>query len=73
VAKTTGKEAAEVSEERNGVRGFFRNTASFLLGGIVGASAAVAARRRGRRRRIPDGLTAFEDAPCHREASERRR
>jgi len=62
-----------MSEERDGERGFFRNTASFLLGGLVGASAALAARRRGRRRRVPDGLAAFEDAPCHREARERRR
>ena len=73
MAKAARKEDAEVSEERNGVRGFFRNAGSFLLGGIVGASAAVAARRRGRRRRAPEGLTAFEDAPCHREAAERRR
>jgi hypothetical protein len=73
VAKATGKEGAEVSEERNGVRGFFRNAGSFVLGGIVGASAALAARRRRRQRQTPDGLSAFEDAPCHREAAERRR
>ena len=42
---------------------------SFVLGGLVGASAAVAAgRRRPRRRRpTPIGLAAFEDAPCYRE------
>ena len=48
---------------------------SFVLGGIVGASAAVAA---GRRRRpkarplhSPAGLAAFERAPCYRELAER--
>ena len=50
---------------------------SFVLGGLVGASAAVAAgRRRPRRRRpTPIGLAAFEDAPCYRElvAEEERR
>ena len=49
---------------------------SFVLGGLVGASAALAtARRRGaatRRRRdttleTPAGLAAFESAPCFRE------
>jgi hypothetical protein len=48
---------------------------SFLLGGIVGASAVVAARRRRRRvmrrRRTPAGLAAFEGAPCYRELVER--
>lgn len=48
---------------------------SFLLGGIVGASAVVAARRRRRhvlrRRRAPSGLAAFEGAPCYRELVER--
>jgi hypothetical protein len=47
---------------------------SFLLGGIVGASAVVAARRRrrivARRRRAPAGLAAFEGAPCYRELVE---
>jgi hypothetical protein len=62
-----------VSDDRGGARGFFRNASSFVLGGVLGASAALAARRRGRRRRTPEGLTAFEDAPCHREAAERRR
>jgi hypothetical protein len=48
---------------------------SFVLGGIVGASAVIAAARRKRPRRsprgIPGGLDAFEDAPCYREAVER--
>ncbi|HYZ78056.1 MAG TPA: hypothetical protein VE596_11850 [Gaiellaceae bacterium] len=45
---------------------------SFALGGIVGASAALAAarRRRGRRPAGPVGLAAFEDAPCYRELVE---
>jgi hypothetical protein len=49
---------------------------SFVLGGLVGASAALAAgRRRARRRPTPIGLAAFEDAPCYRElvAEEERR
>jgi cob(I)alamin adenosyltransferase len=47
---------------------------SFLLGGLVGASAAlsVARRRRRRRRRGPAGLAAFEDAPCYQETLEQR-
>jgi len=49
---------------------------SFVLGGLVGASAAIAAarRRRPRRRperRTPQGLSAFEGAPCYREIVER--
>lgn len=48
---------------------------SFVLGGVVGASAAVATARRrrelARRRRArlehPPGLAAFEGAPCYRE------
>ncbi|MBA2741083.1 MAG: hypothetical protein H0U46_03625 [Actinobacteria bacterium] len=44
---------------------------TFLLGGLLGASATVAAldrRRRAQRRRgRPRGLAAFESAPCYRE------
>jgi hypothetical protein len=50
---------------------------SFLIGGVVGASATVAALRRKRprreRRETPAGLAAFEDAPCYRELIERER
>ena len=42
---------------------------AFVLGGLVGASAAVAAvdrrRRLQRRRGRPRGLAAFESAPCY--------
>ena len=46
---------------------------SFLLGGVLGASAAIAAARRKRRprRRTPVGLAAFEEAPCYGETLER--
>jgi uncharacterized membrane protein (DUF4010 family) len=48
---------------------------TFLLGGLVGASATVAAldrRRRAQRRRgRPRGLAAFESAPCYLEFIER--
>jgi len=51
-----------------------RRLRSFLLGGVVGASAAIAAARRLRpkqRRRVsPAGLAAFERAPCYREIVE---
>jgi hypothetical protein len=51
---------------------------SFLLGGLVGASAAIATarrrravlRRREQRLQTPAGLAAFEDAPCFRELLE---
>jgi hypothetical protein len=50
---------------------------SFLLGGVVGASAAIATARRlrprPRHRPTPAGLAAFEDAPCYRETVERER
>jgi hypothetical protein len=48
---------------------------SFLIGGVVGASAVVAAARRKRRRARPvqPGLAAFEDAPCFRETLVRER
>jgi len=51
---------------------------SFVLGGIVGASAAIATARRFRPRRpaeraTPAGLAAFDDAPCYRELIDRER
>ncbi len=51
---------------------------SFVLGGLVGASAVLAAIRRDRRRRSdagaePAGLAAFEGAPCYRELEESER
>jgi len=50
---------------------------SFVIGGLVGASAAVAAGRRRRqkpdRRATSTGLAAFEGAPCYRELVERER
>jgi hypothetical protein len=49
---------------------------SFVLGGVVGASAVAAAIRRGRRPRgrpVQAGLGAFEGAPCYRELLERER
>jgi hypothetical protein len=54
-----------------------RGTRTFLLGGLVGASAAIAAvnrRRRAQRRRgRPRGLAAFESAPCYLELLEQER
>jgi hypothetical protein len=49
---------------------------SFLLGGIVGGVAALAAerltaRREHGRRAAPPGLAAFERAPCYEELVER--
>ena len=48
---------------------------SFVLGGVLGASAALAAARRlrPRERQTPAGLAAFEGAPCFRETVERER
>jgi hypothetical protein len=51
---------------------------SFVIGGLVGASAAIAAARRlrpahRRHRETPAGLAAFEAAPCYRELIERER
>jgi hypothetical protein len=51
---------------------------SFVVGGVLGASAALAAARRKRRRapparRTPQGLQAFEGAPCYREIIEKER
>jgi len=57
-------------ERRGGIR-------TFLLGGVVGASAVIAAidrrRRLARRRGRPRGLAAFESAPCYLELLERER
>jgi len=46
---------------------------SFVIGGLVGASAVLAAARRKRpqARATPPGLAAFEDAPCFRETLQR--
>jgi hypothetical protein len=62
-----------MDEERRGDR-----LRSFVIGGVVGASAAIAAARRlrpkrGPQRETPAGLAAFEDAPCYRELIERER
>lgn len=54
---------------------------SFLLGGLVGSLAGLAAAGRmkvkprldTRRRESPEGLAAFEDAPCYQELLERER
>ncbi|MGB2953201.1 MAG: hypothetical protein WBB74_07390 [Gaiellaceae bacterium] len=50
---------------------------TFLLGGLVGASAALAAARRIRpkrhRQQARAGLAAFEEAPCFRELVDRER
>ena len=47
---------------------------TFLLGGLVGASAVLAAVRRRPQSAVPTprrGLDAFEDAPCFREQAVR--
>jgi cob(I)alamin adenosyltransferase len=51
-----------------------RRLRSFVLGGLVGASAALSvARRQSRKReRRPAGLAAFEGAPCYQETLEQR-
>ena len=48
---------------------------TFLLGGLVGASAVLAAVRRQQEPQTKPrrGLAAFEDAPCFREELERER
>jgi hypothetical protein len=51
---------------------------SFIVGGVLGASAALAAARRKRQRaraprRTPQGLEAFEGAPCYREVVDKER
>jgi hypothetical protein len=50
-------------------------TRSFVLGGLLGASAVLATVRRRRARHVvrPTGLAAFEDAPCFKETVERER
>jgi hypothetical protein len=53
-----------------------RRLRSYVIGGVLGASAAVAAvrrRRPPRRRQAATGLAAFESAPCYRESLERER
>jgi hypothetical protein len=52
-----------------------RRLRTFVFGGLVGASAVIAAarRRRGAARPPRAGLAAFEDAPCYRELVERER
>jgi hypothetical protein len=61
----------------DGERGRRDRLRSFALGGLLGASAALATarrrRRRRRRRETPAGLAAFESAPCYRELVERER
>ena len=48
---------------------------TFLLGGLVGASAVIAAARRRQTHTVaelpPQGLAAFEDAPCYHEQAAR--
>ncbi len=48
---------------------------TFLLGGLVGASAVIAAARRRQTKAVPAlpprGLAAFEDAPCYHEQAAR--
>jgi len=51
---------------------------TFVVGGLLGASAALAAAKRTRRRsssarRTAQGLQAFEGAPCYREIIEKER
>ncbi|HEU4450079.1 MAG TPA: hypothetical protein VFR63_08910 [Gaiellaceae bacterium] len=59
----------------DGERG--RRLRPFLLGGLLGSAAGVAAagrmrvRPRPRRRETPAGLAAFEQAPCFAEVVER--
>jgi len=56
-----------------------RRFRSFLLGGLLGSAAALAAAGRMRikprpaRRKTPAGLAAFEQAPCYEELLERER
>ena len=60
------------AEERRG------RVRSFVIGGVVGASAVLATVRRShprppRRRPTPGGLAAFEGAPCYDEVVARER
>jgi hypothetical protein len=54
-----------------------RRFRSFLLGGLLGSAAGLAAagrmrmKARPRQRRTPTGLAAFEQAPCYEELVER--
>ena len=64
------------SRDVRGRRTRTARTRSFVLGGLVGASAVAAGRRRARRRRrrpVQAGLGAFESAPCYRELLESER
>jgi len=57
-------------DQERGRRGRLR---SFVIGGLLGASAVIATGRRPRKRRsrgTPAGLAAFESAPCYRELVE---
>ena len=63
-------------DEAHGERGRRDRVRSFVLGGVIGASAVAAGIRRARRRRkrpVQAGLAAFESAPCYRELLERER
>jgi hypothetical protein len=58
------------------VRGRRARMRSFVIGGLVGASAVAAGLRRAQRRRrrpVQTGLGAFEGAPCYRELLEKDR
>jgi hypothetical protein len=62
--------------EEHGERPRRDRVRSFVLGGVIGASAVAAGLRRARRRRkrpVQAGLAAFESAPCYRELLERER
>ena len=68
-------EAAPYNRRMDGV-GRGKNLRSFLIGGIVGSAAGLAAGgrmkiRRTARRETPAGLAAFERAPCFNEMLER--
>ena len=60
-----------MDEQRSGRRSRIR---SFVIGGVLGASAAIAAARRlsprPRQRATAAGLAAFEGAPCYEETLE---